>query len=81
MSGGDGPKWLKNSVSGITRQTLYDLGRHYDQYVETERLKAAGIKPQTEWGEPHFKRHGMPYLYPSGSPTTTRWATPDSPDP
>ena len=53
-----GPEWLKNSVSSMTRQILYDLGRHYDQYVETERLKAAGIKPGTEWGEPHFKRHG-----------------------
>lgn len=58
LRNGTGPKWLKNSVSGMTRQTLYDLGRHYNQYVETERLKAAGIKPQTEWGEPHFKRHG-----------------------
>ena len=53
-----GPHWLKQSVSGVTRQTLYDLGRHYDQYVETERLKATGIEPQTEWGEPRFKRHG-----------------------
>ena len=23
-----GPKWLKSSVSGITRQILHDLGRH-----------------------------------------------------
>ncbi len=57
LRNGAGPKWLKNSVSGMTRQTLYDLGRHYNQYVEIERLKAAGFKPQTEWGEPHFKRH------------------------
>ena len=53
-----GPKWLKSSVSDMTRQTLYDLGRHYAQYVETERLKAAGIRPNTEWGEPRFKRYG-----------------------
>ena len=53
-----GPQWLKQAVSGITRETLYDLGRHYSQYVETERLKAAGIEPDMEWGEPHFKRHG-----------------------
>ena len=53
-----GPRWLERSVSGITRETLYDLGRHYSQYVKTERLKAAGIEPDTEWGEPHFKRHG-----------------------
>ena len=42
----------------MTRQTLIDLGRHYDQYVETERLKAADITPETEWGEPHFKKRG-----------------------
>ena len=40
------------------RQTLLDLGRHYWQYVETERAKAAGIAPDTEWGDPHFKKHG-----------------------
>lgn len=53
-----GPSWLRQSVSNITRQTLIDLGRHYEQYVETERLKAAGIVPETEWGEPHFKKRG-----------------------
>ena len=53
-----GPCWLKQSISGVTRQTLYDLGRHYEQYVETERLKAADIKPEYEFGEPHFKRYG-----------------------
>ena len=53
-----GPRWLKQSVSGITRQTLHDLGRHYSQYVETEHARAAGAKPGTEWGEPHYKRHG-----------------------
>ena len=42
----------------MTRQTLHDLGRHYDQYVETKRLKAAGVTPQAEWGEPRFKRRG-----------------------
>ncbi len=42
----------------MTRQTLCDLGRHYDQYVETERLKAADIVPEWEFGEPHFKRYG-----------------------
>ena len=39
------PRWLKRYVSGITCQALHDLGRHYSQYVETERTKAAGIKP------------------------------------
>ena len=53
-----GPCWLRQSVSGVTRQTLVDLGRHYGQYVETERLKATGITPETEWGEPRFKRYG-----------------------
>ena len=53
-----GPRWLQQSVSGVTRQTLYDLARHYGQYVETERRKAAGITPETIWGEPHFKRYG-----------------------
>ena len=53
-----GPRWLRQSVSGVTRQTLLDLGRHYGQYVEIERAKAAGIKPETEWGEPHFKKRG-----------------------
>ena len=42
----------------MTRQTLHDLGRHYHQYVEAERLKAAGSTPQAERGEPHFKRRG-----------------------
>ena len=51
-----GPRWLQQSISGVTRQILYDLGRHYDQYVETERLKAADIKPKAEFGEPHFKK-------------------------
>ena len=53
-----GPRWLKQSISEVTRQILYDLGRHYDQYVETERLKAAKIKPEYSWGAPHFKRYG-----------------------
>ena len=53
-----GPRWLKQSVSGITRQTLHELGRHYSQYVETEYAKAAGAKPGTKWGEPHYKRYG-----------------------
>ena len=53
-----GPRWLKQSMSQVTRQILYDLGRHYDQYVETERLKAVNIKPKAEFGEPHFKKHG-----------------------
>ena len=51
-----GPHWLRQSISGVTRQILHDLGRHYNQYVETERLKAADIKPDVEWGEPHFKK-------------------------
>ena len=53
-----GPRWLRQSISGVTRQILHDLGRHYDQYVETERLKAAKIKPKAEFGEPHFKKYG-----------------------
>ena len=52
-----GPKWLREAVSGMTRQTLYDLVRHYDQYVDTEFKKAAGMKPYPEWGEPHFRKH------------------------
>ena len=52
-----GPHWLRQSISGTTRQVLHDLGRHYDQYVETERLKAAKIKPKAEFGEPHFKKY------------------------
>ncbi len=53
-----GPRWMCQSISGVTRQMLHDLGRHYDQYVETERLKAADIKPKVEFGEPHFKKYG-----------------------
>ena len=53
-----GPRWLRQSVSQVTRQTLYDLARHYKQYADTDRARAAGITPETEWGEPHFKRHG-----------------------
>ena len=64
MRNNAGPGWLKRSVSGITRETLYDLGKHYKQYVDTEYLKAAGVKPQTEWGEPHFKRYGDPISIP-----------------
>ena len=52
-----GPRWLRQSISRVTRQILHDLGRHYDQYVETERLKAADIKPEAEFGEPHFKKY------------------------
>ena len=36
---------------------LYDLVRHYNRYVETKRLKAAGVAPNIQWGEPHFKLH------------------------
>ena len=43
----------------MTRQTLYDLGRHYNQDVETERLTAAGITPNVQWGEPHLKWYGL----------------------
>ena len=53
-----GPRWLRQSISGVTRRTLDDLGRHYHRYVEAERLKAAGVTPQAERGEPHFKRRG-----------------------
>ena len=59
-----GPKWLVQSIAQATRQTLYDLGRHYNQYVETERLKAAGTKPETGRGEPHFKKYGEPISIP-----------------
>ena len=53
-----GPGWLRQSVSLMTRQTLYDLARHYDQYVEAEYLKACGAEPYSEWGEPRFRKHG-----------------------
>ena len=53
-----GPGWLRQSVSSITRQVLYDLGRHYSQYVDTEYAKAAGGAPCPEYGEPRFKRYG-----------------------
>lgn len=59
-----GPEWLRLSVSDMTRQILHDLGRHYGQYVETERLKAAGITPKTEWGEPRFKKYSDPISIP-----------------
>lgn len=52
------PYWLRQSIFGATRQILYDLGGHYNQYVETEKLKAANIKPDVEWGAPHFKKYG-----------------------
>ena len=53
-----GPEWMRQSVSDMTRQILYDLGRHYGQYIETEHTKAAGMEPRVRWGEPHFKRRG-----------------------
>ena len=49
--------FLRQTVSRVSRDKLFELGRHYAQYVETERLKAAGEKPETEFGEPHFKRY------------------------
>ena len=58
LRNGTGPKWLRRSVSDMTRQMLYGLGRHYDQYVEAERLKAAGAESYPKYGEPHFKRYG-----------------------
>ena len=50
--------FLQETVSRVSREKLYGLGRHYEQYVETERLKAAGIKPEHEFGKPRFKRYG-----------------------
>ena len=49
--------FLRQTVSRVSRDKLFELGRHYAQHVETERLKAAGEKPETEFGEPHFKRY------------------------
>ena len=56
--------FLQQTVSYISRAMLFELGRHYEQYVETERLKAADIRPETEFGEPHFKQHGEPISLP-----------------
>ena len=56
--------FLQQTVSYISRAMLFELGRHYEQYVETERLKAADIKPEAEFGEPHFKQHGEPISLP-----------------
>ena len=39
-------------------------GRHYEQYVETERLKVADIKPETEFCASHFKRYSEPISLP-----------------
>ena len=50
--------FLQQTVSRISRGSLFALGYHYEQYVETERLKAADIVPEWEFGEPHFKRYG-----------------------
>ncbi len=50
--------FLQQTVSRISRESLFALGHHYEQYVETERLKVADIKPEWEFGEPHFKRYG-----------------------
>ena len=47
--------FLQQTVSRISRESLFALGHHYEQYVETERLKVADIKPEWEFGEPHFK--------------------------
>lgn len=49
--------FLRQTASRISREKLYDLGRHYAQYVETERLKAASEMSKAEFGEPHFKRY------------------------
>ena len=55
--------FLRQTVSYMSRKSLFALGHHYEQYVETKRLKAAGIKPEAEFGEPHFKRYGkVPYI-------------------
>ena len=58
-----GPKWLAQSIAQATRQTLYDLGRHYDQYVETERLKAAGIERETGGANCTSRNTASPYRY------------------
>ena len=56
--------FLRQTVSYMSRESLFVLGHHYEQYVETKRLKAAGIKPEAEFGEPHFKRYGDPISLP-----------------
>ena len=56
--------FLRQTVSRISREVLFALGHHYEQYVKTERLKAADIKPEAEFGEPHFKRYGEPISLP-----------------
>lgn len=50
--------FLRQNVSYITRAVLIELGRHYAQYVETERLKAAGETLRAEFGEPGFRHYG-----------------------
>ena len=56
--------FLQQTVSYISRESLFALGHHYEQYVKTERLKAADIKPEWEFGKPHFKRYGDPISLP-----------------
>ena len=56
--------FLRQTVSRVSRDKLAELGRHYEQYVETERIKAAGGKPETEFSEPHFKRYSDPISIP-----------------
>ena len=50
--------FLRQTTSYISRAVLFELGRHYAQYVETERLKAAGETPRAEFGEPGFRVYG-----------------------
>ena len=50
--------FLRQTTSYISRAVLFEIGRHYDQYVETKRLKAAGETPKAEFGEPGFRHYG-----------------------
>ena len=64
--------FLRQNTSYITRTVLIELGRHYDQYVETERLKAAGETPKTEFGEPGFRHFGESISIPLSMSSTYR---------
>ena len=56
--------FLRRTTSYITREKLFALGQHFAQYVETERLKAIGVKPEAEFGEPHFRRYSDRFSIP-----------------
>lgn len=59
--------FLRQTVSYVSLAVLVDLGLHYAQYVECERLKAAGETLKTEFAEPRFRKSGDPvYRYGPG---------------